>query len=148
MPNVTKKILSLSNLSLFESETIFSQKIISERKKNYCYGFMPGDFQVICGSMVGENRRSPASTRTPDIIKKANSKLSKLSRLTKFMTLQKKRTLYKAFVESQFKYCPLTWMFHGSKTNYKINRLQEQALRLFYYDHIYSFDEFQLILIH
>ena len=83
-----------------------------------------------------------------NIIKKANSKLSALSRLTKFMILQRKRTLYKAFVESQFKYCPLTWMFHGSKTNYKINRLQEQALRLFYYDHIYSFDEFQLILIH
>ena len=65
MPNVTKKILSLSNLSLFESETIFSQKIISERKKNYCYGFMPGDFQVICGSMVGENCQSLASSETP-----------------------------------------------------------------------------------
>ena len=60
-----RKILSLSNLSLFESETIFSRKIISERKKiNYCYGFMPGDFQVISGSMVGKNRWSPASTET------------------------------------------------------------------------------------
>ena len=27
---------------------------------------MPGDFQVICGSMVGENRQSPASTETPE----------------------------------------------------------------------------------
>ena len=26
---------------------------------------MPGDFQVICGSMVGENRWSPATTETP-----------------------------------------------------------------------------------
>ena len=26
---------------------------------------MPGDFQVICGSMVGKNRRSLASTETP-----------------------------------------------------------------------------------
>ena len=34
------------------------------------------------------------------IIKKLNSKLSALSRLTKFMTLQKKKTLYKAFVKS------------------------------------------------
>ena len=57
------------------------------------------------------------------------------------MTLQKKRTLYKAFVESQFKYCPLTWMFHGHKTNYKINRLQEQALSLIYNDYISSFEE-------
>ena len=31
--SLSKKILSLSNLSLFEGETIFSQKIISERKK-------------------------------------------------------------------------------------------------------------------
>ena len=38
-----------------------------------------------------------------NIIKKGNSKLSTLSRLTKFMTLQKKTTLYKAFVEFQFK---------------------------------------------
>ena len=43
-----------------------------------------------------------------NIIKKANSKLSTVSRMTKFMTFQKKRTLYKAFVKSQFKYCPLT----------------------------------------
>ena len=26
---------------------------------------MPGDFQVICGSMVGKNYWSPASTETP-----------------------------------------------------------------------------------
>ena len=30
---LSEKILSLSNLSLFESETMFSRKIISERKK-------------------------------------------------------------------------------------------------------------------
>ena len=32
-------------------------------------------------------------------------------------------------------------MFHGRKTNYKINRLQEWALRLIYNDHISSFKE-------
>ena len=72
---------------------------------------------------------------------KANFKLSALSRLTKFIILQKKRTLYKGFVESHFKYCPLNWLFHGRKTNYKINRLQELALRLIYNDHISSFEE-------
>ena len=62
-----RKLLSLSNLLLFESETIFSRKITSDRKKiNYCYRFMPGDCQVICGLMVGENHRSQASTETPE----------------------------------------------------------------------------------
>ena len=59
-----RKILSLSNLSLFESKTIFSQKIISKRKNNHCHGFMPGNFHVICGSMFGKNRQSLASTET------------------------------------------------------------------------------------
>ena len=76
-----------------------------------------------------------------NIIKKVDSKLSALSRLTKFMTLQKKGTLYRAFCESQFKYCFLTWTFHVRKTYYKINRLQESALRLIYNDHISSFEE-------
>ena len=57
------------------------------------------------------------------------------------MTFKQKRTLHKAFVKSQFKYWPLNWMFHGRKTNYKINRLQEQVLRLIYNDHISSFKE-------
>ena len=30
---------------------------------------MPSDFQVIRGSMVGENRWSPASTETPELEK-------------------------------------------------------------------------------
>ena len=29
---------------------------------------MPGDFQVICGSIIGEIRRSLALTETPDCI--------------------------------------------------------------------------------
>ena len=29
---------------------------------------MPGDFQVICVSMVGENRWSPALTETPGML--------------------------------------------------------------------------------
>ena len=32
-------------------------------------------------------------------------------------------------------------MFHDHKTNYKINRLQERALRLIDNDHISSFEE-------
>ena len=28
---------------------------------------MPGNFQVICGSMVGENLRLPVSNETPDL---------------------------------------------------------------------------------
>ena len=32
----------------------------------------------------------------------------------------------KAFIESQFGYCPLIWMFHSSGVNSKINHLHER----------------------
>ena len=36
----------------------------------------------------------------------------------------------KAFITSQFSYCPLIWMFHSRNLNNKINRIHERALRL------------------
>ena len=72
---------------------------------------------------------------------KAGRKLSVLSRMGKFLSFEKKRTLYKSFVESQFKYCPLIWMFHSRYSNAKINRLHMRALRLVYNDFQSTFDE-------
>ena len=40
----------------------------------------------------------------------------------------------KAFIESQFGYCPLIWMFHSRSLNNKINRIHERALRITYND--------------
>ena len=36
----------------------------------------------------------------------------------------------KAFICSQFGYCPLVWMFHSRKINNRINSLHERALRI------------------
>ena len=38
----------------------------------------------------------------------------------------------KTFIESQFNYCPLTWMFHSRKLNNRINKLHERALKIVY----------------
>ena len=72
---------------------------------------------------------------------KSGRKLSVLSRMGKFLSFEKKRTLYKSFVESQFKYCPLIWMFHSRYSNTKINRLHTRALRLVYNDFQSTFYE-------
>ena len=60
---------------------------------------------------------------------KANRKLSGLARISYYLTFHQKRTSIKAFFESQFRYCSLTWMFHSRKSNNKINLLHERALR-------------------
>ena len=72
---------------------------------------------------------------------KANRKLSTLTRVAKFLPFKKRRILFKAFIESQFKYCPLVWMFHGRQINDKINKLHERALTIVHNDTITSFEE-------
>ena len=66
--------------------------------------------------------------------KKASQKLYALARIAPFMDLKQRRNIKKAFVESQFGYCPLIWMFHSRGLNNKINRIRERALRITYKD--------------
>ena len=74
------------------------------------------------------------------ICRKANSKRSALSRLARYLSMEQKKLLYMSFIEAQFKYCPLTWMFCSRSCNNKINKLHERALRLVYDDYESSFD--------
>ena len=47
----------------------------------------------------------------------------------------------KAFIESQFQYCPLVWMFHSRAINNRINKLHGRALRLVHKDEQYTFQQ-------
>ena len=76
-----------------------------------------------------------------NLCKKAGRKLSVLARLSSYMTLTQRRVLMKSFIEAQFGYCPLVWMFHGRVLNRKINHLHERSLRIVYKDSISSFHE-------
>ena len=48
---------------------------------------------------------------------------------------------HKAFVESQFGYCPLIWVFHSRGRNKKLNGIHERALRIPYKDKSSAFQE-------
>ena len=76
-----------------------------------------------------------------DICNKASQKIHVLSRITSYMSLNKRRLLLKTLVESQFNYCPLIWMFHSRRLNNKINNVHEKALRIVYSDYISTFQE-------
>ena len=76
-----------------------------------------------------------------NICKKANLKLHALARITHLLNRNKLRILMKAFIESQFGYCPLIWMFHNRSLNNKINKVHERALRIVYKDNCSSFEE-------
>ena len=72
---------------------------------------------------------------------KASQKLHALARISNFMSLEKRKVILKAFILSQFNYCPLLWMFHSRKLNNKINNIHERALRITYKDKTTSFTD-------
>ena len=51
------------------------------------------------------------------------------------------KIIMKAFISSQFAYCPLIWMFHSRHINLKINKLHERALKIVHNNHFSSFEE-------
>ena len=75
------------------------------------------------------------------LCKKANSKFHALSRVAKYMCQDKLRLVMKAFITSQFGYCPLVWMFHSRGLKNRINKIHEKALRLVYKDNKSTFSE-------
>ena len=75
------------------------------------------------------------------LCKKTSQKLHALARIVNNMDLSKRKCLIKAFVTSQFNYCPLIWMFHSRELNKRINSIHERALRLVYQDNSLSFAE-------
>ena len=70
-----------------------------------------------------------------------NKKLNALHRNGFHISLDKRKMLLGAFIESQFSYCPLNWMFHSRILNNIKNRLHEKALRIVYGDYKSKFDE-------
>ena len=72
---------------------------------------------------------------------KVSLKLHALARISHLMSTDKLKLIMKAFIESQFSYCPLIWMFHSRTLNNRINRLHERALRIAYKDTNSSFEK-------
>ena len=76
-----------------------------------------------------------------NLCKKGNQKLHALARISNYLSKDKLKIIMKTFIQSQFNYCPLTWMFHNRTLNNKINKLHERALRIVYKNDSLTFQE-------
>ena len=81
------------------------------------------------------------ATHISNMCTKAAQKLNALARISPFMSTEKKKVIMKAFISSQFSYCPLIWMCHSRTLNNKINRIHERSLRIVYNDNTSSFED-------
>ena len=93
----------------------------------------------LLGLIIDKNLKF--NTHLSNICKKVGNKVTALARLVNIVPMEKKRILMKSFIESQFSYCPLIWMFCSRKINGKINDIHKRALRMGYGDYTSSFEE-------
>ena len=81
------------------------------------------------------------SDHISNLCKRANQKLHALTRISRYIDQNKLKLLMRAFVTSQFSFCPLVWMFHSRTLNNKIDKLHERALRVVYKNQNLTFEE-------
>ena len=108
---------------------------ICESFHNNCFKANPGKFHSLLSPFVDRPIKIMGSTikaskenlllrvridkdltfkeHVTSIFSRANKKLQALTRVSRYMSLQKCRILMKSFITSQFNYCPIVWMCHS-----------------------------------
>ena len=75
------------------------------------------------------------------LCKKAANKLKALTRIATYLSYSQRWHIYSSFFTEQLSYYPLIWTFCSRQSNYLINQLQEQDLRVTYDNHDSIFSE-------
>ena len=76
-----------------------------------------------------------------NLCKKASFKLHALCRIRKFLTVEKARVLANAFINSQFNYAPLIWMFASKTAINKILKIHYRTHQVVYREYHKSYEE-------
>ena len=74
--------------------------------------------------------------------KDAGKKVNTLARIASYMDKSKQILLMKTFILTYFNYCPLIWMFCSRKSDSRINRIHERAMRIAHDDYESIFEQF------
>ena len=67
---------------------------------------------------------------TKNLCRTAQYKLHTLRQIRKYLTLDKAKLLGNAFIDSQFNYSPLIWMFYHKATYLKMQKNHHKSLKV------------------
>ena len=76
-----------------------------------------------------------------NICHKANNKTKALLRIRKFLNLEQAQVLAEAYISSNFRYCPLIWMFCGKMSDNLIVKTHYRTFRAIYDAQTRSYEE-------
>ena len=76
-----------------------------------------------------------------NICQTASCQINALKRISNFLNEQCRMNVYKSFINANFSYCPMVWMFCGKTNLNKLEKLQERALAVVYGDNSLDYDD-------
>ena len=76
-----------------------------------------------------------------DMCEKVSRQIDALKRISKFLTQDSRKSIYRSFIAANFNHCPISWMICGEKNTSKLEKIQERALRLVFCDQNSSYDD-------
>jgi len=76
-----------------------------------------------------------------ELCQRASFKLHALRRIRKFLTVEKARLIANAFIDSQFNYAPIIWMFAGKTAINKICKIHHRTLQIVYNDYTKTYEQ-------
>ena len=76
-----------------------------------------------------------------NICRKAKYKLHALQRIRKYLSTEKAKALCNAFINSQFYYVPLIWMFAGKLLISRVQNIQFRSLQVVHNTHGTTFND-------
>ena len=81
------------------------------------------------------------NSHVTNICIKASMQINALKRIAKFLNEQSRILIYKAFISSNFNYCPVSWIFCGKRNSDKLEKVNERALRFVFLDRSSTYSE-------
>ena len=75
-----------------------------------------------------------------DICNRASRQINSFKRFSKYLKIDRRLSVYKSFIQSNFSYSPVAWLFCGRKNSNKLEKLQERALRIVFNDFSSSYE--------
>ena len=85
---------------------------------------------TLLGIKIDKNRNF--KKHISELCRRASYKLHTFRRIRKYLTFEKAKLLANAFINSQFNYAPLRWMFTNTSSIDKILKIHKRTLEIVY----------------
>ena len=75
-----------------------------------------------------------------DTCNRVSRQINSFKWFSKYLKVDRRLSVYKSFIQSNFSYCPVAWLFCGRKNSNKLEKLQECAPRIVFDDFSSSYE--------